>query len=115
MRSTSGYASIWCIFFHQLQPRDSMAPITRGLPNETLCVLLHQSNAIADIDIFIEENYAYLIDALIQFILILFCQPYIWVLSKHLSVIEKLSLKGFISLGFAQTMIHYFKNTVLNS
>ena len=33
MRSTSGYASIWCIFFHQLQPRDSMAPITRGLPN----------------------------------------------------------------------------------
>ena len=29
MRSTSGYASIWCIFFHQLQPRDSMAPITR--------------------------------------------------------------------------------------
>ena len=27
MRSTSGYASIWCIFFHQLQPRDSMAPI----------------------------------------------------------------------------------------
>ena len=33
MRSTSGYASIWCIFFHQLQPRDSMAPITRGLQN----------------------------------------------------------------------------------
>ena len=33
MRSSSGYASIWCIFFHQLQPRDSMAPITRGLPN----------------------------------------------------------------------------------
>ena len=33
MRSTSGYASIWFIFFHQLQPRDSMAPITRGLLN----------------------------------------------------------------------------------
>ena len=33
MRSISGYASIWCIFFHQLQPRDSMAPITRGLLN----------------------------------------------------------------------------------
>ena len=33
MRSTSGYASISCIFFHHLQPRDSMAPITRGLPN----------------------------------------------------------------------------------
>ena len=33
MRSSSGNASIWCIFFHQLQPRDSMAPITRGLPN----------------------------------------------------------------------------------
>ena len=39
MRSTSGYASIWYIFFHQLQPRDSMAPITRGLPNvQRLCV-----------------------------------------------------------------------------
>ena len=34
MRSSSGYASIWCIFFHQLQPRDPMAPITRGLPND---------------------------------------------------------------------------------
>ena len=34
MRSTSGYASISCIFFHQLQPRDSMASITRGLPND---------------------------------------------------------------------------------
>ena len=33
MRSTSGYTSIWCIFFHQIKPRDSMAPITRGLPN----------------------------------------------------------------------------------
>ena len=33
MRSTSDYASISCIFFHQLQPRDTMAPITRGLPN----------------------------------------------------------------------------------
>ena len=32
MRSTSRYASIWCILLHQLQPRDSMAPITRGLP-----------------------------------------------------------------------------------
>ena len=33
MRSTSGYASIWCILLHQLQPRDMMAPITRGMPN----------------------------------------------------------------------------------
>ena len=33
MRSTSGDASIRCIFFHQLQPRDTMAPTTRGLPN----------------------------------------------------------------------------------
>ena len=31
---TFGYASIWCIFFHQLQLRDSMAPITRGFPND---------------------------------------------------------------------------------
>ena len=36
MRSSSGYASIWCIFFHQLQPRDSMTPTTRGLPNEAV-------------------------------------------------------------------------------
>ena len=33
MWSTSGYASIRCIFFHQLQPSDMMAPITRGVPN----------------------------------------------------------------------------------
>ena len=33
MQSTSGYAPIWCIFFHQLQPRDLIAPITWGLPN----------------------------------------------------------------------------------
>ena len=33
MRFTSGYASIWCILLHQLQPRDLMAPITRGMPN----------------------------------------------------------------------------------
>ena len=43
MRFTSGYASIWCILPHQLQLRDSMASITRGMPNE---------NAIAGIDIF---------------------------------------------------------------
>ena len=41
MRSTSGYASILCIVFHQLQPRDSMAPITRGLPNGLIdCMVL---------------------------------------------------------------------------
>ena len=34
MRFTSGYASIRCILLHQLQPRDSMAPITRGKPND---------------------------------------------------------------------------------
>ena len=33
MRSTFGYASIWCILLHQLQQRDSIAPITRGVPN----------------------------------------------------------------------------------
>ena len=32
MRSTSGYASIWCILLHQLQPRDMMAPVTQGMP-----------------------------------------------------------------------------------
>ena len=34
MQSSSGYASIWCTLLHQLQPRDSMAPISRGMPNE---------------------------------------------------------------------------------
>ena len=34
MRLTSGYASIWCILLHQLQPKDLMAPITRGMPND---------------------------------------------------------------------------------
>ena len=33
MLSTSGYASIWCILLHQLQPRDTMAPITWGVQN----------------------------------------------------------------------------------
>ena len=33
MRFTYGYASIWCILLHQLQPRDMMAPVTRGVPN----------------------------------------------------------------------------------
>ena len=33
MRFTCGYASIWCILLQQLQLRDSMAPITRGVPN----------------------------------------------------------------------------------
>ena len=32
MRSTSGYASISCILLHQ--PRNMMAPITRGVPND---------------------------------------------------------------------------------
>ena len=34
MRSTSGYASIQCILLHQLQPRDFMAAVTRGMPND---------------------------------------------------------------------------------
>ena len=34
MQFTSGYASFWCILLHQLQPRDSMAPITRSMPND---------------------------------------------------------------------------------
>ena len=48
MRSTSGYASIWCIFFHQLQQGDLMAPITRSLPyaisyrpNGRTCAVMH--------------------------------------------------------------------------
>ena len=36
MRSTSDYASIWSILLHQLQPRDMMAPITRGTPNDSV-------------------------------------------------------------------------------
>ena len=28
------FTSIWCIFFHQLQPRDMMALITRGVSND---------------------------------------------------------------------------------
>ena len=31
MPSSSGYASM---LLHQLQPRDMMAPITRGMPND---------------------------------------------------------------------------------
>ena len=36
MRSNSGYASIWFILLHQLQPRDMMAPITQRMPNVTV-------------------------------------------------------------------------------
>ena len=36
-------------------------------------------------------------------------------LSKHSFVIEKLSFIGFTSTYFAQTIIHDFKNIVLNS
>ena len=40
---------------------------------------------------------------------------YICVQSKHLFVIEKLSLIGFTSFSFAQTTIHNFHYTLLNS
>ena len=33
MWSISGYAPIQCMAFHQLQPRDMTAPITRGMSN----------------------------------------------------------------------------------
>ena len=36
MRYTFGYASICCILLHQLQSRDMMASITRGVPNVTI-------------------------------------------------------------------------------
>ena len=34
MGCASGYVLISCILLHQLQPRDMMAPITRGMPND---------------------------------------------------------------------------------
>ena len=40
---------------------------------------------------------------------------YIPVLSKHLFVVEKLSLIGSTYFGFAQNTIHDFQNTKLNS
>ena len=47
MRSTSGYSSI----LQQLQPRDSKAPITRGLPNvielaRTKCIMGNNACAL---------------------------------------------------------------------
>ena len=36
-------------------------------------------------------------------------------LSTHLFVVEKMSLIGSTSFGFAQNMIRDFQNTVLNS
>ena len=56
-----------------------------------------------------------MIDALIHFILILRCSLNIRVLSKHLYVLQKLSLIGSTSFGFAQNTLHDFGNTVLNS
>ena len=56
-----------------------------------------------------------MIDALIQFISILCRKLYIWVLSKHLFVIQKFRLIGSTSFGFAQNTLHGFQNTVLNS
>ena len=56
-----------------------------------------------------------MIDVLIQFVLILLCLSYIWLLSKHLFVIETLDLIGFTFFGFAQNTMHDFQNTVLNS
>ena len=34
MRYTSSYESIYCILIHQIQMRDFMAPIIRGMPNK---------------------------------------------------------------------------------
>ena len=44
MRSTSGYASIWCIVFHQLQPKDLMASTSRGLLNARMFLICKRVN-----------------------------------------------------------------------
>ena len=47
-----------------------------------------------------------MIEALKQFLVVLRCQCYILVLSKHLFVTQKPCLKGSTSFGFAQNTLH---------